>query len=363
MWGRGNGLPWGGGPVVPVSQPVSEIASNDPITFDFTDGEIDGPLPGGWTFFSHQTLGAALTGEAEPDPNAHFSIRDNLGWWHYRRNPAVGEPFDQRGFVASPNNVLVGKNGRISAVLRTPPSLLDARAFSALFWECEVALRGNDDLTDCVSARARAVWESGLGWTTPVVVEAVRRAGQPPVVLGSAIPDLPDPFDIWGASGTGLIELSAEVRDSVMTVALGGVTVLQATVPYREGKPGLFVRVEAVQGNARLSLPAVAGLQLQSLRDLNALGPSAELPGSVQMEAPQKPTVSLPLRGLLERKALRRQGARQFIVLEDLDVEVQESRIGIRTGDVIRAVEPYVGQELTQTVFDLAAMRGQRGGR
>lgn len=341
-----------------MSQPVSEIGSTEPITFDFTD-EANGPLPGGWEFYSHQTNGGVVTGEPEPTPGAFFTVRDKLGWWHYLRAPALGSPFDERGYVASPTGVIISRNARAAVVVRTPPSLLNPRAFDALTWEVEVALRGNDNLTDCVAARVRSTWVSGLGWTIPVAVDAIRRAGSPPAVLGTAVIDLPDPFDIWGAGHDGLIEVSAEVRDGVLTAALGGVVAVQAAVPFRDGKPGLFVRVEALQGLARTSLPAVAGFQLQSLRDMQRLGPSAEIPGSIHMEAVQKPTVSVPIRDWLERQFLRRKGSRQFEVLQDLDATIQESRIGLRVGNIIRAVEPYVGQELTQIVIDLQAMRGR----
>jgi len=86
------------------------------------------------------------------------------------------------------------------------------------------------------------------------------------------------------------------------------------------------------------------------------------LGGSEHMEAPQhESTYYLPIREWLEAGWLKRVGGRQFEAKTDFVAEDEWGRIAVETGDTLRAVEPYVGQEFTKCIRDLAAARGRGG--
>ncbi len=72
-------------------------------------------------------------------------------------------------------------------------------------------------------------------------------------------------------------------------------------------------------------------------------------------------TYFLPLLEWLDAGRLKRVGGRQFEAKEDFVVEDGWVRIKVQAGDIIRAVEPYAGQEFTKCVRDLAAHRGRGG--
>lgn len=357
-WGSGYGTPWGGGPLTPVAQPVS-LVGGDPTSFVFTD-EPSGPLPGHWEFFNVQTAGGVPSTEPEPTPEDFFSIQDGFALWRYTRNPLVGDPFDERGYLASPANVVSGRNVRASVIARTPVDFLDISQDS-LVYEVAVVVRGNDDLTDYIGARMSAARSAGV-WTTPIALEVIRAVpGAAPAVLEAATfdPD-PDPADLWGAAPGGLIELEVEVRDGLITASLGGVVQVSATAPDGGSKVGVFVKAYQEAGGFRTVAPVLAGVSALTLRDLAKLGPPPQVEGGRHIEAPQIERIyEMPLTEWLEAGWLKRVGARQFEALIDFDAEVLDSRFGIRVGDLIRCAEPYVGQALTKAVIDLHAERGR----
>ena len=361
--GYGVAPAWGGDPLIPTpTVPASEVGDPLPVSIDFSD-EPDGPLdPLVWQQFVMGTAAGVVTGAVEPNPATYFQVLGGLGWWKYLRDPpAPADPFAERGYVASPGNILEGGSARVSSFFLAPPDLVDPDQ-DAFTFEAIVALRAVEDVSDWVGARARAEWSRTSGWTTPLALEIVRAQGAPPVVLASAVldPEL-DPVDIWTAGAGGLAELEAELRGDDLTAWVSGRAQVsaQVTVPPRS-KLAFWFKVLRTQGATVTSVPAVVGMQVMALRDLERLGPAPAIEGII--EAPQISTFHLPLREWLTLGWLKRRGARQFEALADFDAEIQEQRIAVRVGDVLLAAEPYVGQEFTKTVRDLAAHRG-RGGR
>lgn len=350
--------PWGAGPL--EAGTVSRIGV--PLSYDFSDEPDGAEFPGAWEFFAFTTTAGVVTGEAEPDPTTYFSIQDGLGYWHYDRVP-LADPYVERGFGASPAAALEGRNARMEVAAVAPTDLLD-QAKDKLVWEVTLVLRANDTLTDYVGVRARAVWEQGLGWTTPLVLELVRAQGLLPVVLESVVVDAArDAVDTWAAGpqlgGRTLAGLSAEVRNGQLVGRLNGILELTAAVPdIGRNKPGLLVKVHRQVGVALEPLPSVLGVAMVSLRDLERLGPSASLLGETEA-APIEDTRSLPVAEWLALGFLKRMGARQFEVVVDFDAHVLETQHGLRIGDVLRAVEPYAGQLLTACILDLKQARGR----
>ena len=359
-WGLGYGLPWGGDGATPIAQPTS-LVGGGPTSFDFTD-ELDGPFPGSWEFFNVQMDAGVATTTAEVAPATFFTIKDGLAWWHYLREPLVGDPFDQRGYLAAPNNVVVGRNARVSAVARSPVAVLDA-AQDVFSYEVALALRGNSELTEFIGARMRAEWAAGV-WTTPIALEIIRATpgGGAPIVVATAVVESdPDPTDTWAAGPDGRAELAVEVRNGLITASINGVLQVSATAPALGGsKVGVFVKAFLGLGTARTTFPLLAGVAAETLRDLEKLGPPPQVEGGRHIEAPQIERIyPMPLAEWLHLQLVKRVGARQFEALADFDAEIREVRIGLRVGDVIRCVEPYVGQELTKAVLDLHAERGR----
>ena len=109
-------------------------------------------------------------------------------------------------------------------------------------------------------------------------------------------------------------------------------------------------------------------LQIQSLRDLERLGPGPQLPGDVLMETPTLPTIQLPLQDLLDNSFLKRIGSRRFQATQEFLADVGGlastggNRVLVREGEVLHAREPFVGQALVPVTRDLAFQR-ERGGR
>lgn len=355
-FGVGFGLPFGGGPLVDEGSPIAEVAG-DPVTFDFSD-EPDGPLPGRWEFYILTTTAGLVAVTPEPDPDMYFRVVGGLGLWDYLRQPAAGDPFQEQGAAASPTGILVGRNARATAILRAPTELLDTKADS-FFYEVALGLRFESDHYSFVGGRARAQWVGGV-WTEPLALEAVQATGQAPAVLSSATiePD-PDPVDTWRV--TNQMELEVILRGTALEVSLSGVVLTTATVPA-DGTAKVVVLIRAYNKTGTLvsAAPTLVALQLQSLRDLERLGPIPQLLGAVDHEAPQLETTKyLPVAEWLELGFIKRRGSRQFVTVEDFDAEILEVKLGLRVGDVIRAVEPYRGQQLTASVLDLAAARGR----
>jgi hypothetical protein len=357
-WGLGYGLGQGAEALEPVDNPAAVVGAEAPLTFDFSD-EPDGPWPfPAWEFFVVQNDAGEVTGEAEPDRDQYFTVRDGYGWWHYRRNPLVGDPFDRRGYLAAPAGLVTSDNVEAVLVFRAPPSVLDIGQ-AQLFAEFAVGVRGDTDLSEFVGGRARAEWDAGV-WTLPLAVEAIQGAGADPTVL-SAVPtplDLPDQIDIWNAS-QGDAELRVTVRGTELAVEFNGVLQVTATVPRGGRKLGVFARLELVDGTGqRTTIPAVRSLSVRSLRDFDNLGPPESLPGVQALEAPQlESQMDLPLREWLELGYVTRLEARAFRVARDLDADILGRRYRFGVGDVIRAVEPYKGQELTKSILDLHVLR------
>lgn len=356
-FGLGLGLPFGGGPLEVVGETVSEVAG-EPVTFDFSD-EPNGPLPGGWEFYILTTMAGAVDVDPEPAPAVRFRVLDGLGLWNYLRQPTVGDPFQEQGAAASPSGILVGRNARATAILKAPTELLDLNS-DAFFYEVTLGLRFDSDQYSYVGGRARAQWSSGAGWVEPLALEAVRAAGQAPVVLASASAGAgADPADIWRVSDQ--MELEVVLRGSTMQVTLSGVLLVEAAVTA-DGPAKVVLEIRAFNktGGMISAVPTLRALQLQSLRDMERLGPIPQLLGAVDQEAPQvEGTHYLPLAEWLEGGLVKRMGSRQFEAVQDFDAEIFEVKLGLRIGDVVRAVEPYKGQALTASVIDLAAARGR----
>jgi len=360
-WGQGFGLPWGGGPLVPVEDPLSPVGGL-PTSFDFSD-EPNGALPGLWETYILDTDAAGnVAVSAEPDPPSWYKILGGLGLWNYSRSPAIPPPasaFQERGVAASPSGVLVGRNAQVRAILLSPVGLPNPKA-TEFFYEVVLGLRFNTTDYSYVGGRARARWVSGV-WVEPITVEAVQASGQAPAVLATApSPDLPDDVDAWRASPN--IELSVTVRYDRVDVSVNGVWQTFATVPA-DGPPKIVLEMRVYNrlGAFITPVPVLAALSLQSFRDLERLGPPPQLPGDLEMEAATLPMLRLPIQGLLDVSFLKQIGARRFQATRDFEAEDRELRILVREGEVMHAREPFVGQALVPVTRDLAFQRNRGG--
>lgn len=152
-------------------------------------------------------------------------------------------------------------------------------------------------------------------------------------------------------------------RDNQLTSVLNGVVVSSITIPATGGDatPLVWVKVFNRYGSLVVSAPSIAGLELQTLRDLDKLGGIFPIPGDSELDTPLAAiTMKLPLADLMNKGYVSRIGGRVWKVLQDVDVTVYGSPVGLRTGDIIKATEPYHNQELVPFVFDLAYDRGLR---
>jgi len=354
-WGAGVGPPWGGDPLTPVDDPLSEVG-DEPVSFVFTD-EADGPLPGPvWEPYI-VTTAADVTLQPEPAQDTYFQVQSGYGLWNYTV-PGAGI---EQGALIGMGGILSGRNSRVSLFFRSPAAMYDltADSFDA---DLAVLLRlGPEGSPSYVEARVTVRWTRAGGWTLPLRMTISKKdPGTLPVVLASVDPTSPDPVDTW--KGTSLVELEAEIRGTALTLRVGGIHELTATVDAdgADNRVGIYGAVFNTLAAVDTPVPSLVGIQLQSLRDLERLGPIPQLGGTVGREAPQIEGIRyLPLEEWLELGYLKREGSRRFVALTDFDAEVFEVRIGLRTDDVLRAIEPHRGQQLTACILDLASARGR----
>lgn len=357
-WGAGFGGGWGGGPLVAIPNPLSQIAG-DPTSFDFTD-EPDGPIPGSWEFYQLTTTAGAVAGGAEPSPSTYYKVKNGLGLWAYTRSPVSGDPFLEQGVAASPSSTLEGRNSRVAAFFVNPVPLLGPGADEFVF-EVIVGVRLEDEGTRFVGGRARAHWTSGGGWAPALAVEAVQALSAAPTVLSSAtLPETVKDTDLWTNSSQHEVEV--EIREGSLTVTFDGHVQTSAVVPADgPGKALLLARVYNRFGTSIVPQPALIGMQLQSLRDAVRLGPAPQLPGDVGYEAPQLPIRELPASVLLDGALWKRVGARVFEAKTDQEHDVGGNSYVFDEGDLVRATERVQGQFLIPVVPALDRIRGRRG--
>jgi hypothetical protein len=352
-WGKGPG-PWGDGTIEETGQALAPVAG-EPITFDFSD-EPDGPLPGLWETYVLDTDAVDdVAVAAEAAPGSYYSVQGGLGFWQYSKVPVApppATPFAERGVAASPSGTLEGRNARAAVIAASPVGLLD-ESQDEFFYEITLGLRFNSGTYSWVGGRMRARWAAGV-WVEPLAVEAVQAVGQAATVLAAAtIEPLPDPVDFWRVHSQ--VELEVVVREDEVLVNVGGIW--QALATFSASGPAqvvLDVRVYHLTAGVITPLPAIAALQLQSLRDLEKLGPPPQLPGDHDLEGiGVLPTLRAPLGELLEQGYLKRVGARRFEALLDFQAEVDEQRWFIRAGELLHAREPWVGQQFVPVTRDL----------
>lgn len=355
-WGAGWGVPFGGGDLVPLASPLSSVGDQAPVSFDFT-ADPDGPLPGSWNYFIFADDGSGLkTVSPESDSLSFFRVTEGLGFWRYDRSPSIpSSTFIEQGLAASPTGILQGRSADISIAFVEPPRLLDARADEFVF-EVVLGYRSSD-AANFYGARARAHWAGGV-WDVPAVLELVQFIRGEPTVL--AAPDMPPTnasTDFWDAYKYGGLEII--LRDRQLTGILNGVVTGVVTIPLvGGGDPIVLVRAYNRTGAVIVPVPAIAGLQLQTLRDLEALGPGQQVVGDSELDAPIEPAYKLPLQDLVDKGFIRRKGARIWEVLQDVDANVYGTPVGLRVGNLLRAVEPFTSQDVVAVVFDLAYTRG-----
>jgi hypothetical protein len=360
-FGRGYGTPFGGGPVEPVTNPISEVGDELPITFDFTD-DPDGPLGGAWETFKVTTSGASVAAVAETSPNLYFSTRGGLGWWRYRRSPVTGNPFDEQGFAAAPTGILTSKNAEVAVAFKSPHKLLataqNGQTQDGFTLDITVAVRASDDLTTYIGGRLRALWANGV-WQT-AMLEAVNAVAATPVALAAMIfPPFNEPEDVW--QNRDLHELRVRIVEGKLTVTLDGAYTVSADVnPSRaSNKAGLLVRSYATRGLVWTTLPCVAAFSLRSLRVLSALGGPPIIPGAIEMEAPQLPMLQLPLDELTAQGYFKRTGGRTWECVTEVTTDVLGVQRLWEPGNVVRSVEEYTSG-LAPVVVDLAVLRARR---
>jgi hypothetical protein len=359
-YGKGLGGTFGGGPLVAIGQPSSEVGDTDPITFEFTDEPDDAPLPGGWEHFVF-TFDPTYVATAEPDPTLYYRVYEGLGLWDYARNPSAGSPFEERGVAAAPRGVITGRNVRVSVVFESPLRLF--RPAEDFTLELIVAVRASDDLGSYVGGRVRAVWGAASAWTTPLSLQAVQATASVPTVLATAtFGPYNAVMDLWAASPRHMIDVTA--RDGTLTVALDNtIAVTHAPISLdRPSKVGIIARIYRRSGLLFTGVPAIAAVQLRTLRDEARMGPPPQVPGDRHYETPVLTQVELPVRDMEARGILRRVGARAWRFAQDVTTEVQGEMRTWRVGDVVRAVERYAGQPIVPVVIDLATARAERSG-
>lgn len=353
-WGHGLGTLFGGDPIEPVSQPLSEVGG-PPTSWDFTD-EPNGPLPGLWETYSleHDGLGG-MTWAPEPAPGTYFRVLDGKALWQYERTPAlpgVGVPYSERGYVAGPSGVLEGRNARVSLIARQPIALLDGTA-DEFEWIVGIALRLDPSRGRFVGARMRAHWQAG-SWVTPLILESIYADGGEVMVGSSVTPTAePDLLDVWRTQPT--TELVVELRGADMVATLGGIIALVAQVPADNFDPqaAIFSSVYNRAGTTIAPLPSIVGVSFQSLRDLERLGPPPQIPGALHLEAPDFPMMKLPIRALLDAGIVQQLRGRQFKFLTATTVEVQHQTFFFEAGEVVRIHEKLASQDFIPSTRDL----------
>lgn len=367
-WGRGLGVPFGGGPLIATEQPLSEIAG-EPTSFDFTD-EPNGRLPGLWEAYAleHNGVGGVVW-SAEPMPATYFRVAGALSLWQYTRAPAlpgVGAPFTERGFAAGPSGVVEGRNLRASVVARQPLILLDDEDSDEFVYNIGLAVRLDPARPRWVGAQMRARWTSAGGWVTPLILEVLAADGSEPAIIASVVPDpvlYPRPTDIWQNQPNA--ELEVEVRGTDLVATISGVLTVAAQVPDDNGasQVAMFASVYDRTGPSIIPQPALVAAQFQSLRDFSKLGPPPQIPGALHLEAPSFPMLKMPVRALLDAKLIKQLRGRQFQFIQDSQVVVQHQTFFFKAGEVIRTHERLGAQEFIPATRDLFFQRTRTNAR
>ena len=367
-YGQGFGTAFGGDPPLPLANPVSEVADDAPFVFDFSD-DPDGPLPGGWEHYQISDDGSGVKVFAtEPDPDTFYRVVDGFAQWKYLRetaNPAPAQAFVEQGVAASPRGILQGRNAEIAVAFRSATELLDPFA-DEFKLEVLVGLRANDDFSSYIAARVRAEWFSSLGWSTPLAFEVVRVAGGVTTVIASSTFDLPDPLDLWRAAPLSEVRLKLFGSQITATLSGGGQATLESSAADKVfGRPLILVRCYNRHDTVFSPPPMIAGVQLQTLRDLERLGTPPTVIHNADLETPQVPVMRLPLLQLCEEGLLKRTGPRTFVVTpydgdDGIEVDVQGVKYVFDADNVLRATEPVFRQALVQAVVDLASIRNRR---
>ena len=359
-WGSGVGEPWGGSPLTAVEDPRSDVGE-DPISYIFTD-EADGPLPGvHWEpyILSVDAVGDIDAG-GEPAQDTYFKISNGYGLWDFTRTPPVpgpGAPYTEQGHAIGLGSVLVGRNARVSLLFREPTGLL-VETEDEFYYQMGFYIRFAPGMTSLsgLIVVVLAHWLGGL-WVVPMSLRVYAKdVGSPPVLITSEDPTEPDPLDTWKATPGSVGELEVELRGNALLATVGGVVGLETTVPEFGDDNRIAILGQAWHrtGVTITSIPSLIGVQLQSLRDMDRLWSEPQLLGREHMENVQNDsTYFLPIREWLEDGRLKREGGRRFVAKTSFTVEAGWVRIQVQSGDVIRTVESYTGQDYTKCIRDL----------
>jgi hypothetical protein len=346
-----------------VDQPLAEVGG-EPTTFDFTD-ELDGPLPGAWEYYVLETTsGGDVTWSPEPDPPTFFRIEGGFAGWGYRRAPTlpgVGVAFSERGYAASPRNLLEGRNARACIIARSPLDLMPDIDADEFVYRVGIALQLDTTSGSWVGAEMRAV-RQGATFTEEMVLELHQATGAAPVVVATAsLPADVYPLDIWRNQDNA--ELSVELVDGLLTARLNGVVEVSAQV-IAEGpaQVAFFAAVYERRGAFITPRLPVVGVQALSLRDGARLGPPPQVPGAPHLESPSFPMLNFPIRGLLDAKLIKQVSGRQFEFMEDAEVTVQHQTFRFDAGEVVRIQQRYTSQELVPAIRDLHVERSRKKG-
>jgi hypothetical protein len=354
--GRGFGIPWGGEAL--VSDDPATSPGDLPYSFDFTD-EPDGPLPGLWAFFRYGISGGVVSPQEELSPT-YFKVEDGLGLWNYSRIPSAGDPYAERGIAASPIGVVTGRNSRVSVLFRSPPLLLDPLASSFSF-EVIIGLRSDSTSVPYIGGGISASWTALSGWVNPLQVVVVRSTDSiPPTTLATATPfTVNEILDHWDVRD--IHDFVVEVRERVVTASLDGVILSSVTASSSDDVgPVILARIFNVVGGVIVPVPALVGVQLSVQKDDTRLGPTPDILGEVSLDSSVLPTFSLPLQDLCDQGLFKRIGSRTFEACTDVDTNVLGDEKSWPTGSRVRALDKFVGQELSRVVIDLGYERAKR---
>jgi hypothetical protein len=225
-----------------------------------------------------------------------------------------------------------------------------------------IALRLDPATGGWVGVQMRAAWQAGV-WVVPLTLEVVSATGANPVVLGSVTPPAtPDLLDVWRTQPNA--ELVAELRGDVLTATLDGVITVSAQVPADgQARMALLVEASLLTGAVLTAVPTVVAVQVQSLRDLERLGPPPAILGAAHLEAPSFPTLGLPLRGLIDSDLVKQLNGRQFQFTQDTEVIVGHLTFTFDQGEVVRAHERFGSQEFVACTRDLHFERSKKKGQ
>ena len=102
---------------------------------------------------------------------------------------------------------------------------------------------------------------------------------------------------------------------------------------------------------------------MRSLRDLERLGPSPAIPGSVHLEVGGYEDIRLPVRQLKAESRIKQIGGRRFQFIEETTVEGPFKSHRFNAGEVVRIMERLTTQEYVRCIRDLQYERGKKKGQ